>query len=107
MSNDLRHVPEDCYRSRHAHLFVDVRLLRVPEFRQVASPDQNREYLVGVGLVEIDERWLALAAGCLVNTSNAPAYRRLLPDVSFRFGSGQSLLGTGTDAAAKNINEDE
>src|SRR5271167_3769911 len=88
VSNDLRYIREDCYRPRHAHLLAEILSFGIPEIGEVASPDQDREYLVGIGLVEVDERGLALAARCLVNTRNAPAHRRLLPDVGVRFGSG-------------------
>jgi len=52
---------EGLYRPGHTHLLAGVPLLRIPELGPVAAEDHDREYLVGVGLVEVDERWLALA----------------------------------------------
>ena len=92
VSNDFRYIAEDGYRSGCTHMFTGVFLLRVPELGPVISPNQDREYLVWVGLIEIDESGFALAARRIVNASNVTAYRRMLANVCRGFRGGQFLL---------------
>ena len=88
MGDDFRHDLEDFYRPGHAHFPPRVLLLRVFKIRQVASEDHDLELLVGMGLIEIDERGLTLTAHGVVNARNSPADCRLLPDVGLSLGSG-------------------
>ena len=81
MSHDFRCDLEDFYRPGHTHFLTGVLLLRVSKIRQVASEDHDLEWLVGIGLVEIDKRGLTFAVHGVVNPRNSPADRRLLPDV--------------------------
>src|SRR5215470_17672798 len=53
------------------------------EFRQVFSPYKNGENLVGIGLVEIEECWGALALRCIPGTRNDATNRRFLANVVF------------------------
>jgi len=68
----------------HAYVLIAVGVFRTAEFLPVASPNDQREYLIGVLLVEVDERGLAFPARNEVNPHDLPAHGGFLPHVISR-----------------------
>ena len=56
------------------------------------APDHQRENLIGIGLIEIQERWAAATAFCPARAYHLAADGRRLPDMVFGFGCRQSFL---------------
>jgi hypothetical protein len=68
------------------------------EFVSIASPDQDREELLGVGPIQIEECWVAATSNRKVSASHYTANSRLLSYVKARLSSGQRLAIRGHGA---------
>jgi hypothetical protein len=84
ISKDFRAPFVVAYLSGHANMFVSVCLLGIAELRAVTPPDQHRENLVWVWLIEIDERRISLAPCCVGQAGYPPQTVAFSPSNSWR-----------------------
>jgi hypothetical protein len=80
VGHNLGHFPVFRDLPRDADPLPLVLALRRPKLAAVLSPDQHREHLIRVRLVEIEECRLALGAGCIPRADDAAANGRRLAD---------------------------
>src|SRR5208282_1526119 len=81
ISDNFRDTFVVAYFPGHANVLVAVRLFRIAELRAVTPPDQHRENLVGVWLIEIDERGISATPCCVMRAGYLPANSCLFPNV--------------------------
>ena len=81
MYDDFRYTAKRRYGSSDTDLFASILLLGIAELVPITAPDKDREHLVRVGLIQIYECWLNLAAGGLVDAGSRSAHCRKLTDV--------------------------
>ena len=82
--HDLRAAPVGLYLARDADRLVAVRRFWRPELLSISTPNHDGELLIGIRLIEIQERRLSLGPDGVVGRGHSSAYGRGLTDV----GSG-------------------
>ena len=73
LNDDFRDALVILYEASHAHLFVCVLGFRLAKFGSVTSPNQNRENLPWVWLIELQKGWTPLGSGCVMRAENVAA----------------------------------
>src|SRR5215471_5422778 len=73
--NGFRRSAVERYSPGNTNVFPIVGCFRVSKFRSIATPDDDRENLVRIGLVEINECRGSTASAGVVCARYLPAYR--------------------------------
>jgi len=93
------------YLSSDANMLAAVRFLWIAELRAVTSPDQHRENLVWVRLIEVDEGRVSATSRSVMRTSQVSAHGGCLSDVFFGFRCRKGLLSLSNVSCKHDSNE--
>ena len=106
MGNDFCRPTVLLNSSAYTNGFFRIVTLRCAELRPVASPDQDREDLVRIWLVEVQECWLAPARCGEMSAGNNSADGCVFAEVAFCLLRCVGVLSSELDCGQKNKNSD-